>query len=130
MVRNSVLRDCLNSMTNAERLGRRQVLIRPCSTVITRFLMVMQKHGYIGDFEIVDDARAGKIVIQLTGRLNKAGVISPRFKVRIADIEKWINNLLPARQIGYIVLSTSSGIMDHTEARSKHIGGKVLGFFY
>ena len=27
--------------------------------------------GYIGEFEIVDDHRAGKIVVQLTGRLNK-----------------------------------------------------------
>ena len=27
--------------------------------------------GYIGEFEIVDDHRAGKIVVKLTGRLNK-----------------------------------------------------------
>jgi len=27
--------------------------------------------GYIGEFEIVDDHRAGKIVVNLTGRLNK-----------------------------------------------------------
>lgn len=34
--------------------------------------------GYIGEFELVDDKRAGKIVVQLIGRINKAGVISPR----------------------------------------------------
>ena len=28
--------------------------------------------GYIGEFEIIDDHRAGKIVVNLTGRLNKA----------------------------------------------------------
>ena len=27
--------------------------------------------GYIGEFEIIDDHRAGKIVVNLTGRLNK-----------------------------------------------------------
>lgn len=27
--------------------------------------------GYIDEFEIVDDHRAGKIVVQLNGRLNK-----------------------------------------------------------
>lgn len=27
--------------------------------------------GYIGEFEIVDDHRSGKIVVNLTGRLNK-----------------------------------------------------------
>jgi ribosomal protein S8 len=31
---------------------------------------------------------------------------------------------------GFIVLTTSSGIIDHEEARRKHTGGKVLGFFY
>ena len=43
---------------------------------------VMQKQGYVGEFEIVDDHRAGKIVIDLIGRINKCGVISPRFDVR------------------------------------------------
>ena len=33
-------------------------------------------------------------------------------------------------QFGYIVLTTSAGIMDHEEARRKNVGGKVLGFFY
>ena len=30
----------------------------------------------------------------------------------------------------YLVITTSSGIMDHEEARRKHTGGKLLGFFY
>ena len=86
--------------------------------------------GYIDEFEYVDDHRSGKIVVQLNGRLNKAAVISPRFNVRIGDIEKWVTNLLPSRQFGYIILTTSAGIMDHEEARRKHVAGKVLGYFY
>lgn len=39
--------------------------------------------GYIGEFELIDDHRGGKIVIQLNGRLNKTGVISPRFNVTL-----------------------------------------------
>lgn len=86
--------------------------------------------GYIGEFEIVDDHRSGKIVVQLIGRINKTGVISPRFNVKQKDIETWINNLLPSRQFGFLVLTTSAGIMDHEEARRKKTGGKILGFFY
>ncbi|ORY04207.1 40S ribosomal protein S22-A [Basidiobolus meristosporus CBS 931.73] len=130
MVRISVLNDCLKNINNAEKRGKRQVLIRPSSKVIVKFLSVMQKHGYIGEFEEIDDHRSGKIVIQLNGRLNKCGVISPRFNIKLTDIENWINQLLPSRQFGYIVLTTSAGIMDHEEARRKHTGGKILGYFY
>ncbi|KAL4283863.1 hypothetical protein GQ457_16G010860 [Hibiscus cannabinus] len=126
MVRVSVLNDALKSMYNAEKRGKRQVMIRPSSKVIIKFLLVMQKHGYIGEFEYVDDHRAGKIVVELNGRLNKCGVISPRFDIGVKEIEGWTARLLPSRQFGYIVLTTSAGIMDHEEARRKNVGGKVL----
>ena len=47
MVRTSVLNDALNAINNAEKAGRRQVLIRPSSKVIIKFLTVMQKHGML-----------------------------------------------------------------------------------
>uniref|UniRef100_A0A6N2JXW6 C2H2-type domain-containing protein n=1 Tax=Salix viminalis TaxID=40686 RepID=A0A6N2JXW6_SALVM len=128
MVRVSVLNDALKSMYNAEKRGKRQVMIRPSSKVIIKFLLVMQKHGYIGEFEFVDDHRAGKIVVELNGRLNKCGVISPRFDVGVKEIETWTARLLPSRQFGYIVLTTSAGIMDHEEARRKNVGGKPASF--
>lgn len=130
MVLTSVLADALNSINNAEKTCKRQVLIRPSSKVIIKFLQVMQKHGYIEEFEFVDDHRSGKIVVQLNGRLNKCGVISPRFNVKMNDIDKWADNLLPARQFGYVILTTSAGIMDHEEAKRKHVAGKILGFVY
>ena len=84
----NVLADALKSIDSAEKTGKRQVLIRLCSKVI-----VLMKHGYIGEFEIIDDHRAGKSVLSLTGSLNKCGVISPRFDVQLKDLEKWQNDL-------------------------------------
>ena len=63
--------------------------------------------GYIGEFEYVDDHRAGKIVVELNGRLNKCGVISPRFDVGVKEIEGWTARLLPSRQVSQKVLFTS-----------------------
>ncbi|XP_061997154.1 anaphase-promoting complex subunit 6-like [Rosa rugosa] len=98
MVRVSVLNDALKSMYNAKKRGKRQFMIRPSSKVIIKFLIVMQKHGYIGEFEYVDDHRSGKIVVELNGRLNKCGVISPCFDVGVKEIEGWTARLLPSRQ--------------------------------
>jgi small subunit ribosomal protein S15Ae len=126
----SVLSQALRTLAGAERRGKRQVLLRPSSKVVVKFLQVMQKHGYIEEFQIVDDRRAGKIVVNLNGRLNKCGAICPRFDVAGDNFEKWIRTILPSRQFGFLVLTTSLGIMDHEEARKRNTGGKVLGFFY
>ena len=45
----------------------------------------------------------------------------------VADSFPLVVRLLPSRQFGYIVLTTSAGIMDHEEARRKHVAGKILG---
>jgi small subunit ribosomal protein S15Ae len=47
MVLISVLSDALKTILNAERAGKRQVLIRPCSKVIIRFLKLMQKRSKV-----------------------------------------------------------------------------------
>ena len=130
MVRMSVMQDALKNMCNAEKSGKRQVILQPISKTLIKFLSLMQKGGYINEFTIVDDARSGKIVVELNGRLNKCGVISPRFDLPVRRFDNFVNSILPSRQFGVVIISTNEGIMTHTEAFNRQIGGKVIGYFY
>jgi len=130
MGRVSILCDSLKAITNAERAGKNEVMIRPSSNILLKFLKVMQKHGYIQEFSRIDDHRSGKILIKLTGRLNKCTGISPKYNFKLSELENWMTNLLPSRQFGVLVVTTSSGVIDHLEALKKKTGGKVIGYFY
>ena len=129
-MKSNILAIALKNILNAEKKGKRQVLLRPSSKVLIKFLKLMQKRGYIGEFEVIDDHRCGKIVVELLGRINKCGVISPRFDVQLGHIERWCNMILPSRQFGYIVMTTTFGLIDHHQAQHKHTGGKIVGFFF
>lgn len=49
-MRMNILSDALKTLTNAEKRGKRQVLLRPSSKVLVKFLSCMQKHGIISKY--------------------------------------------------------------------------------
>ena len=120
----------LTTIKNNELRNKRECVIKPASKLLGWVLRVMQKNGYIGEFEFVDDGRSGKIRVQLLGRINKCGAVKPRFSVKMNEIEAWEKRFLPSREIGVLVFSTSQGVMSHKEAKEKQIGGRILAFVY
>jgi small subunit ribosomal protein S8 len=120
----------LTTVLNNEMRNKHECIISPASKLLGRVLRIMQLNGYIGEFEFVDDGRSGKFKVQLMGRINKCGAIRPRFSVRIDEFEDWEKKFLPSRDVGLLVVSTSSGVLSHKEAGEKHIGGKLLAFIY
>ncbi|BAA30878.1 30S ribosomal protein S8 [Pyrococcus horikoshii] len=124
------LANALSHITNSERVGKREIYIKPASKLIGEVLRVMQKYGYIGEFEFIDDGRAGVYRVQLLGRINKAGAIKPRFPVKATEYEKWEKRFLPAFEFGILIVSTSQGVMSHKEARDRGIGGRLIAYVY
>ena len=120
----------LTAIKNAEMVRKKEVVICPASKLLGAILKVMQKYGYIGEFEYVDDGRAGKFRVQLLGRINKCGAIKPRFPVRRDEFEEWEKRYLPARDVGILIVSTSEGVMSHHEAKRRGIGGRLVAYVY
>ncbi len=120
----------LTTIINNELRRKKECLIAPASKLLGNVLRVIQMNGYVGEFEFIDDGRAGKFRVQLLGRINKCGAVRPRFPVNSDVIEKWEMTFLPSRDIGVLVVSTSQGVMSHKEAVQKNIGGRLLAFVY
>jgi small subunit ribosomal protein S8 len=125
-----VLSNLFSTLYNNERRNNKWCLVIPASRLSQEVLRIMQKYGYVGEFEFVDDGRSGKLRVQLLGRIHRCGAVRPRYPVSRDGYYAWERRLLPAYGTGLLIVSTSSGVMSHIEARSKGLGGRLLGYVY
>ncbi|RAL52468.1 hypothetical protein DM860_007325 [Cuscuta australis] len=125
-----ILNDALRTIVNAEKRGFASAQLKPISNVMANFLQIMKYRGYIKDFEVKDPHRVGTITVQLAGRVTDCRALSHRQDIKAQNIESYAKRTLPTRQWGYVVITTSNGVLDHEEAVRQNVGGQVLGFFY
>jgi small subunit ribosomal protein S8 len=124
------LANALTNMRNNEMQGNKRCNIIPASKMIGHVLRTMQKEGYIGEFEYVDDGKAGQFIVELEGNINKCGVIKPRHAVKKDEFEKFEKRYLPSKNFGIMILTTPEGVMTHQEAKDNGIGGRLLVYVY
>jgi small subunit ribosomal protein S8 len=126
----NVLSNLFASIQNAELRHKKNCMVIPASKLASEVLRVLQKKRYIGEFEYIDDGVGGKLMVQLLGRINRCGVISPRFPVKSVKLVDWEHRYLPAVGFGILVVSTPQGVMSHSDAQEKGIGGRLIGYVY
>ncbi len=124
------LSDAFVRIYNAEHAGRYEVSVSPASKLLGNLLEIMNRHGYIGEYERVDDGRGGSYRIELIGAINRCGTIKPRHSVKRSDFDKWESRYLPAQDFGLLLLTTNRGVMNHYEAKEARIGGRLLAFVF
>jgi len=124
------LNDAMSVMKNAAAIGKGECVIQPSSKLIGRVLKVMQDHGYISQFEYVEDGKAGQFKVSMKGAINNCGVIKPRYSVKKADLEKFEARFLPAQDFGVLILTTTEGVITHAKAKELGVGGKLLAYVY
>ncbi len=127
---NDTLANALSTIQSYELDGKMDCEIKPYSKLIKEVLDLLNKRGYVGTYEIVDDGKGGILRLNLIGQINKCGVIKPRFSVQKDNYEKYEKRFLPSKDFGILIISTNQGIMTHYEAKEKGLGGKLVAFCY
>jgi small subunit ribosomal protein S8 len=126
----NVLANLFVSIYNNEARRNTTCTILPTSKLGVEVLKTLQKDGYVGEFEQIDDKRGGKFKIKLLAKITKCGSISPRFKVKTNEYNSWEQQYLPAYDRGMLIVTTNQGVMSHHEAVKKGIGGFLIGYVY
>jgi len=130
MALNDTLGNVLSNISNYEKIGKPEVVVKPASKLIINVLKIMNENGYIGSYEVIKDGRSNLIKINLLGNINKCGVIKPRFSYKVGELNKFERRFLLAKGFGFILVSTSKGLMTHEEAKQKNLGGKLIAYVY
>jgi len=125
-----MLADAMSAIKNAEKIGKKEVIIKPVSKVVKQVIKTLHEHGYIKDYEHVEDHKGGKIKVDLRGRINNCGVIKPRYPCKYMELEEYEKRYLPAKNLGLIIISTPKGIMTHVQAKKNKTGGVLLAYVY
>ncbi|MBW6451812.1 MAG: 30S ribosomal protein S8 [DPANN group archaeon] len=124
------LSNVFSTIKNAEAVGKSECIVKPAnSKVITEILKIIQKSGYIGEFESIDDGKGGYFKVNLLGNINDCRAIKPRHSVQKNDFVKFEKRYLPSMDFGILIISTSNGIQKHNDVKNK-IGGVLLGYIY
>lgn len=120
--------DMLTRIRNSVAIERPSVDI-PTSQEKLGVAQVLQREGYIWDFEVVENRPANVLRINLKYGPNGERVIQEIQRVsrpgcRVYKKAKDIPVVLQG--MGISILSTSQGILSNREAKEKGIGGEVL----
>jgi small subunit ribosomal protein S8 len=129
MTLNDPLANVLSFINNQERLGRRELVTKNNSKLIREVLKILQDEQYVGSYEQQEDVYSS-LKINLLGKINKVGVITPRFKVKVSDYEKYEKKFLPALGFGMLLVSTNKGLMTNAKAKELNLGGTLICYIY
>ena len=120
--------DMLTRIRNANRVGRRMVMI-PKSKICTGIAQVLKDEGYIEEYDLIEDTAQGQLRIKLKYQVNGDKVIhsldraskpGSRQYRKVTEMPKVLNGM------GIAIVSTSKGVMSDRRARESNVGGELI----
>ena len=120
-----IVADALNIMMNAKKASKEKVSVKISSKLLTSVLAIAKLKGYVKSYKVKDRG----MDIEL-GKIHGCKAIKPRYVISSKNMEKYISRYLPAKNIGFLIISTSQGLMTHQTAIEKGIGGSLIAYMF
>jgi small subunit ribosomal protein S8 len=120
--------DMLTRIRNANRVGRRLVLI-PKSKICSGIAQVLKDEGYIEQYDVIEDATQGQIRIKLKyssggekviHEIQRSSKPGRRLYSKVDELPRVLSGM------GISIVSTSKGVMSDRKAREANVGGELL----
>ena len=124
--------DMLTRIRNAARVRHKRVTI-PSSKLKIGIAQVLKDEGYIGGFDVIDDAKQGLVRGELKYGLRGEDVIrhiqrgsrvGRRVYKKVDDLPRVLDGL------GIAIVSTSRGVLSDRKCRELNVGGELLCTVY
>jgi small subunit ribosomal protein S8 len=122
------LADMLTRIRNAGQAKHKKVDI-PSSKMKRRIAEILLENGFIQNFVEVEDSKQNLLRVFLKYDHESKSAISGLSRIsrpglRVYADKEEVNQM--TRSLGITLLSTSEGVLSHTQAREAKVGGEVL----
>ena len=119
-----IIADALNQIMNAKKAKKISVVIQKHSKLLRNILDIAKESGYL-EYEI--DGTQLKVTIN---KVNELRAIKPRYTVSVKDINKYVRRYLPAKNFGFVIVSTNKGLMKAEDAEEQNLGGCFIAYMF
>ena len=119
-----IISDALNQIMNAKKARKTEVVVNRHSKLLRNILDMAKESGYLDYF--VD----GKELNVEIKNLNEIRAIKPRYTVDVKKINYYIRRFLPAKNFGFIIVSTNKGLLRHYDAEEQNLGGCLIAYMF
>jgi len=119
-----IVSDTLNRIMNAKRARKEFLIVNKTSKLLINVLDIAKQQGNL-DYTV--EGNNLKINIK---NINEIKAIKPRYTVSTKNLDGYIRRYLPAKNFGFLIVSTDKGLMIHKEAQSKNLGGCLIAYIF
>lgn len=119
-----IVADALNQIMNAKKARKQEVVIKKHSKLLRNVLDIAKEAGFL-DYKV----NGNEIKIEIK-ELNEFKAVKPRYTVSVKAINNYVRRFLPAKNFGFVIVSTNEGLMKHYEAEEKKLGGCLIAYAY